>query len=444
MGDFRYATGRFARRTTTGTQTVTGIADALGPFTPKGIIMWSTMLVGNASDQYAWQWMGLSDGARAYAMSLFMNSGEPGPFFEWPRCQTNPGPIVSINSAPQTVTEFATTTLVPITFDEGQFTIIWQASLTATPFDINYLVFGGADLSIVCGSALEPPAIANYAVNTPAAVGQITGLLVWTVPGINFHNYALPVVVTAEMPGLGFTDGTRQGVTAGNSLGGGETGLNAKSRQWTDHTVLRINQPGGPIGSATIVSLGVDTFTLHYDAFGASEFGDAGFFYLAIAGPQVRVGADTSPTAPGPTSIALPFTPGAALALSTGYAATTDANLHNRMSLGAVTPLAQVNTWIGELTGQTQSDRARYASDATWIYMGEPVYPSGGGLSPFATASAAIAPGAITLTWGAADATARQFLYVAFEGAPAPPPPPGECVTPFCIGDGGGGATLFG
>lgn len=430
MADHRYCVGSFSRITTTGTQTVTGIADADGSFTPKGVLFWGTVQNGNATAAVGRMFMGMTDGTRAYAWSVYMNTGQSSPSIDWVRTQTFDGAVIRINNDTQTTTSYGTGGSPPIVFADGEFTIDWQVSLDATAFTVNYLVFGGSDLAIVAGSQLDPLVTGPVTVTPAAGIGQITGLITVAVPGITSANYAVPSVTTAMMPIIGCANSTAQGVLA--------TVTDETASYWqqlTNKALARLyyNASGALAMAAEVSSLGVGQFSLNYttaDATGG-PYDTAGFFYLAIAGPEVEVGSGVSRTSNGTQTVSLSFTPGAALGFSAGRAASAITNTNVAMSFGVVSPTAQRATWTGVLDG-SDSCRARNQSNARFLFMGVPIAPSGSGVNSLADAAATIITDGISLNWTDTDATARQYVYMAFGlASPAPPDPPETTTIPI-------------
>lgn len=412
MADYRYCTGRFSRLTTTGFQTITGIEDALGSFTPKGIIIFGTIEVGNTNDNFGRFFLGMTDLTRELCFSTFLNAGQTYPDIDWTRCQTNTN-LISINNETQTGTSYAA---VLDGVDDGEFTLEWTSTANSDAFDLNYIVFGGTDLSVCVGSDNDKTSTGTQTTTLPTSIGQITGLLTFSVPGIGFNNYAQPVVLNTSLPNFGFTDGTDQGVF---SL---YTTTQSDSAVLIQNTRLlqRMEYFKTVVTWASLTSLGVDEFTVNYGVTaGLGPFtGGAGFFYFAIAGPTVKMGSSTSPTSAGNTSISLAFNPGAALIVSGGKAASTTPSDNARMGFGVLDRTTQYGNWWGALDGVT-SVRDRMQSDGEMIIMADPVDPSG--VDTIALGSAVLTEDSIDITWSEADASAREFIYIAFEGSDAPP-----------------------
>jgi|RhiMetdeSRZDD1v2_1073273.scaffolds.fasta_scaffold05486_2 hypothetical protein len=132
--------------------------------------------------------------------------------------------------------------------------------------------------------------------------------------------------------------------------------------------------------------------------------------YLALAGVRAKVGADVSPTRPGPRQTRVGFRPEALLLFSWGLAASRRPRGIGRLCLGgAAGPESGCVGWDDRnATAEVTATHVRSSGDDVLVVADTRT----GGIHARAKLTGAD-DGGFTLDWSAADVVRRQFAYVA-------------------------------
>lgn len=399
--DHRYCVGTFARRTTTGTQSV-AVSDEFGTFTPVLILMWTTLQATEAFTDTGRYFFGFSDGSAYKSMSSYKPDG--GNNGRGLRAYMSDISFGIIGTAITVVTDRWT-----VTFSDGSITVNWTTN-AGDPWDVHFLVLGGAGVQVAIGT-IEYPSSAGHQTVSGLGIGPVTGVITMPVYCTgNLQTYAAQAI--DSQPALGWTDGRHQAAACGSSAG-----LSSLRYQRTD----RVAAQQSLINSAyrcdsTLVSVGDGRFTFDHLTPFDGIYGNAGLHYVAISGPRMTCGTTRQLTAPGTKDIPLPSTPGAVMFVSVGHTPSTARDSGLRWSIGAIDRAGhQANSWMGDSDGPNPTESARGHSTARVIVCADPA-ATASAIVPASAASARIMPGAVSLDWTDADATEREVLYLAFAG----------------------------
>lgn len=436
MADYRFCVGSVARTLVTGNQTVSGIADISGAFTPKAVLFWGTAQSGggtalDARYFFGWTMGPTGDIGRQQCTSTYKANDQlaSAPFFTpyFSKAFQTPDSCIALkDDTPTTVTDAA----YLISFASGSFTIQWSAN-NGAPWDVHYLAMGGTDLNVETGFFLTPTSIGAQVV--PAAtLGQITTVLFAPVYSKGPVSSGVSIVVADLMPALGWASATglAQGSTASRSQV-----ISPKRTyfmQRADRAIQLIDQttPSDPACLATVSSLGVGAFTVDWSLVTGAPglYGNMGVFFLAISGPAAQAGSLVSPGLDSTVPVAVPFIPGAILFQGAGQPTTPGQSGPLGYSLGALDTLDhKAQVWLGDADNANPTQAARTASQARVISAAA---PTGLGVTEQLSATAALTSTGFDVAWDMTDVTPREFLYLALEGAIAPPPPPPPPPTP--------------
>jgi len=304
--------------------------------------------------------------------------------------------VVIINSS-QTIVASADM----VTLNTDGFTLNWDV-VDANARIINYLAIGGTDVT-------------NATVGSYTAAGSAQN-----VTGLGFQPDLVILYFTGPSTGGSFTQ-TIGFATAVNSWSIATSSADASALAST-FRLQRTGKSFHVLGSAGIANTECTTAMIT-DGFTqtCSTQGNLSTQYVAIKGGSYKLGSFSAPTSSGAGTITgVGFTPTALLLASYGATAFTTPQAHNRASWGAGT--SSTNRWAiwhGDTNGPTVMVASQFLNRSAIFET-----RTEAGASPTALASADLAgfsSGAFTLNW-AADAVAREILYLAIRTTePAPP-----------------------
>ena len=283
-------------------------------------------------------------------------------------------------------------------FDPGGFTLDFPSA--GHQYLIHYVAFYGDDLQAHVGVAQAKTS---------------TGTQAYT--GVGFEPDCLLTghISTSSDPSSSFIlGGGRLGIGAAAAGGAGalyvgeDTGIatsDVVSYQKADRVFVQGNPSEAPSIEARLSSFDADGFTLDYvtQTSGSSIY----FFYLALAGGGFDVLTDTQKTSTGTKATAgAGFPPNAALLMGTNRAtsASEDRTLM-KLSLGAADGTGEAATWTSGTDGANPADENM--ATLTTAALRHATNPST--TDAEATLSSFDSDG-FTLSWGTADATAREFF----------------------------------
>lgn len=384
----------------TGSKSVTGVG-----FQPKLVIVWCQGAAGSVYHSFG---MAASSTAE-WCVSASSMDGQ--------------GAAVTASAGRNDATIYmrdgsTTYTLADFTsMDADGFTLNVSTSSGAQSF--SYLCIGGSDLTNVkVGSTLVPASGATHAVT---GVGFQADLYLFSMEGQLDWN----ATGTNASYGIGAMTATAQG--AGWSYSNNTSDPTVTTHYQRDDSValLATGSPPTQFLRWSKSSIGSDGFTLSLDDLGtaSAEFGYAALKFTSSS--WVKLGKETQPTsATTKQTTGLGLTPSGVMFFGCMYGASASPGDEAGFTIGA---------WDGthntvyaicdeDNVGVTNADRLSSTSKALMKIDGSAALLSEAAVS-------ASDYGSFTLDWTTADATAREFFYVAL-GNPAAP----QTRHPYVIG----------
>jgi hypothetical protein len=284
------------------------------------------------------------------------------------------------------------------------FSLEWAAG-AGTAWHIHYLALGGSNLH---GAAVRRFELAESGLQRVTGLGFAPDFLVF-VPGAGS---AGTTAEAALANAIGVACGPDSQAASAFAVRVDEGTTSVRGAQRTDAVVAvpSLEPAAGLRALARLVSCDDDGFTLESVSSGGPP---VPVTCLALAGGSYRVGASTSPTSPGKTTIEhVGFEPSALLAFGWGLAASAETKDIGRLCLGAasarghggsltwavrnrqVWPLAaMVNSTVDGLVDVLDTRRGGYHARAVLDGVGADGF---------------------SLDWVVADQNEREYIYVAF------------------------------
>lgn len=387
--------GSFAANTSTGDQAITGVG-----FTPKVLIFWAVQLTAAGYGAGLSMSYGCATSSTArWAMTHY--SLDAAATSDTARGQTSSGVIRLFSDA--TPTQESKADLV--SFDSDGFTINWSDA-PASAWLIHYLALGGSDITNAKAGVFNgPAAVGNQAVTDPGFTPNVVLI------GDSQVNPASTDGANGQF-NLGAFTSTAQVSTSWRDRDARATMWSASSQR-SDRAITTFAGTSDALADeATFVSFDASGFTLNYSVTAGAENSN----YLAIACTNVAVGVETSKTTTGTKATAgLGFQPTALLAWSWGLAASAAVDSSQaKLSIGAASAAGtEGGIWVeaddnvadSAVDSRTYTDKIIGLSDQPSTTVAE------ADLTSFDSDG-------FTLDWTTADATAREFAYIAF-GPPA-------------------------
>jgi hypothetical protein len=388
--------GSLTSPTSTGNQAITGVG-----FQPKAIIFWGFYnptadgSIANVTPFYGI----VSDTTHRGAVN-FASTDNVSPLSQTVRGHANDKVIYATGTA-------ATIRLAAdlVSFDADGFTINWS-TVQATGYIVNYMCLGGADLT-------NAIVLQNTTKTTTGSQGYTgAGFKPDALITISAGHGTAPDNTQQNIPHpfMSFATATAQKALSLSYEDDGASHALPQTQQKTDVLSL-INGVGTQTLDATLTSLDTDGFTLNY---GAADATARYFWTLCLKGGQYKVGVDTQNTsASTKATTGVGFVPTGLLLMSQGQAASTSIQNAGRQSFGGASAtnargaIALDNQYNATTTSASENlDRANIIKVITAGH-GTPTVVSAADLSSFDSDG-------FTLNWGTADATAREFIYMAF------------------------------
>jgi len=388
--------GSFAANTGTGNQTISGIVDeTAASFTPKAILIWTTFGTSAAfADGWTFQ-IGMTDGTTTLSAQTAADDNVAA---QRSRCQRSATNLVQIINSAGT----ALRTGAFVSFGSGQFVINWTTATGASEI-FHYLALGGTDLNVLT-TANRMDQIRTSAV---ASVASLAGI-------ISCGAYTSTI---GEM-------GSSFGWVALN----GSSGV---SNQGVSHAQIRDNVNPSQTKRfqrlarcrfrlTASLGAGIESF-MDQDGMGfANHNADSNAFShdLLLGGISVAGSSGLQPTSTGTQAVTgLGFSPKCVLVMSVGQTAQTTTQNEARLSLGAADRTRQGYAIAGSNNGVTPSVSVVNEDTSHVISC---ITPNATAASSTTDAQASIQSvdgDGFTLNWNAADATQRQYLWLAFGDA---------------------------
>lgn len=382
--------GKFALNTVTGNQAVTGVG-----FQPKAIIITLVPETADAAD------FNVSSSVSVGFGTSSSNRASIGKTQSGVTMATrqNDTKIITLISGTTTIYEADLVSL-----DVDGFTINITNATAATAYQVNYTAIGGADL-------------------TNAYIKEITS------PGTNSSQ---------AYTGVGFKPDAMMTLTAGNTSLASSTiahgsiavgyGTSATARgvaSTTDTARLEstssvlLNTDGSAVNmQADLTTMDSDGFTLNW-----SNGAISGMYawVLCLKGGSYQAGSDTQKTSTGTKAVTgLGFQPTGLLVASIGNTAGAAIDTSTGILLvGSASGTANRGfVWVGENVTAPSQSRAEVTNNLIASYV-----PSNTSLAATTVADlSSFDSGGFTLNWTTADATAREYIYLAMGSAPVQGP----------------------
>lgn len=267
---------------------------------------------------------------------------------------------------------------------------------------VNWFVMGGSDLTNVAVVGDTVPASSGSNSHTPLSF-QPQGLIIF------METSSATMPQSAGGNGrwqMGFTDCATAGTVGGvspDNLGA----ENSQSRLATGVLLAALDVGDTQLWDGAFVSCDATGYTINWDQVSSGRH----FFVIAFRGPQVKVGTWNSPTSATTVDLSASFTPQALLAVSANGAASANARDDMEISIGVATASNErFAVWFGcndaadPTECNTDVDTAEFMKFIT--AGGTPTLNATAEFTQFLTDAGA------RLTYGSADATARQGLYM--------------------------------
>lgn len=387
--------GSFSANTATGNQAVTGVG-----FQGKAILLWGvrrtatgygsggSFFYGAATSSSArWAFAVCSDDAAATSNNARQNSGT--------LC------INILSDGTPTVDGQADF----VSFDSDGFTINWTDAPTSA-WIIHYLVLGGSDLS---------------AAATRISVPAVTGNQATT--GIGFLPSAMLTCCVAAA-----TSSTNANITVGMATGTAERAsvnyrdadaaatMDVASHQISTRLMSIISGASTTVLFAgDHVSFDADGFTINWATTAGALSNGVGI--LALGGISAQAGVETQKTSTGTkATTGLGFEPEALIGASINLASSASVDTGSaKLSVGASDGTNEGHSWLQSADATADSD-VDQRTEAT-KFLGFSTQPS----TTLAECDvSSFDSDGFTLDWTTADATAREFAYLALGPPDAP------------------------
>jgi len=393
--------GSFAKITTTGTQTISGLG-----FQPKAIIFfWSRNTINATAAAPRSQGIGFTDctNQRAVAVAEDDNAGTSNAG----RYRTENNVIVILSNGNPTVGSRATFT----SCNADGFTINWAASEARADI-INYIAIGGPDVTNVrAGTFTLAPA---------TGIQNITGvgfqpnfiMFLWG------FTETLNSLATGLEIGMGLADYNNNQGSILNCVRDNEASNATKySQQRTDNVILLSTTACAQDALAAFFGFTADGFRLNVSDAPAAN---TPIFYLAIRGGSHAVGNFLQPTATGIQTISgLGFQPNLVLLFSHNKtAAVITLAVPSTFSIGAaISTTSRAAVW-GQSRNVDPSNAAVYTDNTKVIIMRTLSGIGGTGTINAQADFNGFTIDGFQLNWTTVDATQRQIIYWAFGPSP--------------------------
>jgi hypothetical protein len=392
--------GSFAKITTTGTQTITGLG-----FQPKAIIFYWSRNTANATAAVPRsQGIGFTDctNQRAVAIAEDDNADTSNAG----RYRTESNVIVILSNGNPTVGSIATFT----SCDADGFTINWAVS-EASAHIINYIAIGGPDVTNVKAGTFTLAAATGIQNITGVGFQPDFAMFLWG------FTETLDSLATGLEMGMGFADYSNNQGSILNCVVDAQTSNATKfSQQRTDNVILLSDLTCVQDALAAFNGFTADGFQLNVTDAPAEA---TPIFYLAIKGGSHAVGNFLQPTATGVQTISgTGFQPNLVVLFSHNQAAGTTLTAPSTFSIGAANATtSRVGVW-GQSRNVDPSQTAVYTDNTKIIIMRTLSGTGGTGTINAQADFASFTSNGFQLNWTTVDTTQREIIYWAFGPSP--------------------------
>jgi hypothetical protein len=392
--------GSFAKITTTGTQTITGLG-----FQPKAIIFYWSRNTANATAAVPRsQGVGFTDCTNQRAVAIAeddnANTSNAG------RYRTESNVIVILSNGNPTVGSRATFT----SCDVDGFTINWAVSEARADI-INYIAIGGPDVTNVRAGTFTLAATTGIQNITGVGFQPDFAMFLW-----GFTENVDTASAGLEM-GMGFADYSNNQGSILNCVQDNQANNSTKySQQRTDNVILLSSLTCAQDALAAFNGFTADGFRLNVSDAPAAA---TPIFYLAIKGGSHAVGNFLQPTATGVQTISgTGFQPNLVVLFSRNQAAGTTLTAPSTFSIGAANATTSMAGVWGQSRNVDPSNAAVYTDNTKIIIMRTLSGTGGTGTINAQADFAGFTSDGFQLNWTTVDTTQRQIIYWAFGPSP--------------------------
>lgn len=407
-----FKTGSFTSRTTTGTDTVTGVG-----FTPKLILLWTT--AGGTESTYAARFTlvygGAVDTTAANQQVIFATSRNSG--------ATSYAEEAFQSASAYTYVDDATITATGVISAIGAdgFTMNWTLNDGVAKL-IYFICIGGADITSTKAAEFTSP--------TQGSTGnQVTS-------GVGFQPDFLMLYGTSEAGAtadyscvwcLGFAiSSSEQASVSGVALDGVATMDTARYQRGDDSKCYMLFSDSSTTTKAlegNLVSMNADGFTINWTTVGAAGASKK-IGYIALKGGNYAIGAITAPVA-GTVPVSqqtsgIGFQPTGIMMLSCGATANTAINTNMRLSLGAGSGSTDRRLgWAGDKDAVADTANSRIMLPDKIVKVSTENATAANTTTQAEADLTSLDSDGFTLSWTTRDTNAYEVIYIAFGSSAA-------------------------
>jgi hypothetical protein len=391
--------GTITQPAATGNQSYTGVG-----FQPKAIILWLCKQTADGTSANLCYGVGMATGT-ANRATVALSSEDVVTTSNCDGRHDNAHCLTLIDTAAAVVAEADF-----VSFDADGFTLNWTTT-DATARVVAYLALGGSDLTNAKVVQIQSPGATGNQSTT--GVGFQPDCIIALTRS---NDTAPPATSALSMFSMGFgTSSSARACTSATSQDAQATSNTWRSQIATG-IIRGINVGGTDRLVADVVSMDSDGFTLNYSVDTVARY----IWVLCLKGGQYKVGVETQKTATGTkATTGVGFTPTGLLMLSANNTANTGIVAHHRVTIGATSGTAnRATVWNGDqdnaalMIANNNLDTNACMKMMTENTLAAAITNAEADLSSFDSDG-------FTLNWGTADATAREFIYLAM-GSPDP------------------------
>ena len=405
---FSAKAGSFATPTATGSQAITGLG-----FSPVMLLLIVSVVKTDgtiaAHVNGSLGFAGLSSGGSIQQSSVRFRDTDNAATSSNQRGNTSGTDVVRMFDSSATTSILVATTS---SFDVDGFTLNWTTVDAANAYLVSYLALGGSDFTDTAHSGQTPAPAATGSQSTLTGTDTRFGLLPGTfIPnasaGTNVGTGGLTFAV-----GMYDYSGNQRAVGVG--CAGGLATMDTCGRQIDTKVHGPVNANVEVPGQAALTAVTSTNYTLNWTSITNRNV------HMRMHGKGTfvcKIGTETSKTSTGTkATTGLGFAPKGLLAIGRLEASSTSINSGAYISFGLADGTNQrtISFCSEDATANAQCDSYTNASFLARIREttpGSPVVVAEASVSSFDSDG-------FTLNWSTADATAREFYYIAFGDSP--------------------------
>lgn len=383
--------GTFNAPTSTGNSAVTGVG-----FVPKALILWATKNTTAGYAANANLGVGFVDASASRSICMVSDDNEAATDASRSNATTA---IHLVQDGTNATTKNIEAAFV--SFDADGFTLNWTTTAAGRDYIIHYLALGGADITNVKVGSFT----------SPGGTGAQATTGIGFQPDVVLYSSTIDATGVANPPvyfQVGAGRSSSEQVSAETAWNDNSNPSLSINYQRSDK-IYTIGRPdtGTILLQAALTSLDADGWTWNWE----NVSGTRTINYLAIKGGQYKVGVETQATsATTKATTGVGFTPKGLFLFGTNRAASSSIDTANgKFSVGATDGTSQSTAWTENVDNVSPSN-ANQSAVATKTLR----HASSDSTTNAEAGFSAFGADGFTLDWTTADATARQFAYVAF------------------------------